>query len=80
MALAPPKVFVVTKTSKAEKVSLFLVIKKCRNVKIASVLSVSATDHSYFSIRSYKIPVISGLKKRFLVLKKVLIKSGILKS
>ena len=42
-------------------------MQKC---EIDSILNASATDRSYFLIRSYKIPVIGGLKKLYLVLKK----------
>ena len=48
-------------------------MQKC---EIDYILSASATDCSYFLIRSYKIPVIGGLKKISSGPEKVLKKSS----
>ena len=47
-------------------------MQKC---EIASVLSKSSTDHLYFFIHIYKIPVINGLRKMISGPEKVLKKS-----
>ena len=51
-----------------------------RKYEIDSILNASATDRLYSLIRSYKTPVIGGLKKNISGPEKVLKKSGISKS